>query len=358
MRSRDLTSAVLARRPLGAGSFGLVKAASPGIAMNATSPINLTRNASVATTRMASLVHLLSIALLAGGATLHVPLVHAEGGPGDSIGHLDVDRRERTYLVHAPSGYDGKAALPIVIVLHGGGGSGAGAVRLTGMSAKADREKFLAVYPDGTGPLRTRLLTWNSGNCCGNAMNAKVDDVAFIRAMLDRLERDHAIDTKRIFVTGISNGGMMAYRLACEMSDRIAAIAPVAGAQNVECPAGGPVSVIIFHGTKDQNVLLDGGEPRKHFGPLRTDRSVAYAASFWAARNGCTGQRLHQRTASLRTEAYTECKDGTGITVNIVENGGHAWPGGERMSPVLDEPSHEVSATDLMWAFFAIHPKR
>jgi polyhydroxybutyrate depolymerase len=309
------------------------------------------------TTRMGSSAHRLAIVLLAIAAALHLALVHAEGSPGDSIGHVEIDGRERTYLVHAPPGYGGKAAMPIVIVLHGGGGSGSGVVRLTGMSVKADRENFLAVYPDGTGPLRTRLLTWNSGNCCGNAMNAKVDDVGFIRAMLDRLQRDYAVDTKRIFVTGISNGGMMAYRLACEISDRIAAIAPVAGAQNVECPAGGPVSVIIFHGTKDQNVLLDGGEPRKHFGPLRTDRSVAYAASFWAARNGCTGQRLHQHTAFLRTEGYTGCKDGTAICVNIVENGGHAWPGGERMSQVLDEPSHEVSATDLMWTFFVAHPK-
>jgi polyhydroxybutyrate depolymerase len=115
--------------------------------------------------------------------------------------------------------------------------------------------------------------------------------------------------------------------------------------------------VIIFHGTKDHNALLDGGEPPKHFGPLRSDHSVAYAASFWAARNGCTGQRLQQQTASLRTEEYTGCKDGTGITVNIVETSGHAWPGGERMSQVLDEPSHEVSATDLMWTFLVLHPK-
>jgi polyhydroxybutyrate depolymerase len=299
----------------------------------------------------------LSIALLVGATTLCAAFVRAEGGPGDKPGQLTVGGRERAWLVHVPPRYDGKTSLPVVIVLHGGGGSSLGAARQSGMSLKADKENFLAVYPDGTGPLKNRLLTWNSGNCCGYAMKSNVDDVAFIRAMLDRLQRDYTVDAKRVFVTGISNGAMMAYRLACEMSDRIAAIAPVSGAQNVECPRAGPVSVIIFHGTKDQNVLLDGGEPTKHFGPPRTDRSVAYAASFWAARNGCAGRPQQQQTAILRTDVYTGCKGGTGISVNIVENGGHSWPGGERMSAVLDEPSRQVSATDLMWTFFAMHPK-
>jgi polyhydroxybutyrate depolymerase len=295
----------------------------------------------------------LAIVLVAGAAALHAAPVLA----GDNADQVTVDGRVRTYLVHVPARYDGKTPTPIVIVLHGGGGSSAGAMRQSGMSAKGDKENFLAVYPDGTGILTGRLLTWNSGNCCGYAMNSGVDDVAFIRAMLDRLQRDYAVDTKRVFVTGISNGAMMAYRLACEMSDRIAAIAPVAGAQNVDCAGARPVSVIIFHGARDQNVLLDGGEPVKHFGPSRIDRSVSYAASFWAKRNGCTGQAPHQRTATLRTGVYEGCKSGTGVSVNIVADGGHAWPGGERMSPLLDEPSREIPATDLMWAFFVMHPK-
>jgi len=301
--------------------------------------------------------HPLSGALVVAALALHAMAVRADGRPGENTVHMDVDGRARTYLVHAPPGYDGKTPVPVVIVLHGGGGSGQGAARQSGMSAKADKETFIAVYPDGTGPFRSRLLTWNAGNCCGSAMNFKVDDVAFMRAMLDRLQRDYAVDAKRIFVTGLSNGAMLAYRLACEMSDRIAAIAPVAGAQNVDCGLGGSVSLIVFHGAKDQNVLPEGGEPRQHVGPPRTDRSVAYAASFWAARNGCTGQRLLEQTTTMRTMVYGGCKNGTGITINILDNGGHAWPGGERMLQMLDEPSHDISATDLMWTFFLMHPK-
>jgi polyhydroxybutyrate depolymerase len=298
-----------------------------------------------------SLERCASTAFVLAALVLHATLVHA--GSADGAGHLDIDGRTRTYLLHAPPAYDGRSPIPLVIVLHGGGGTGTGAARQTGMSAKADRESFLAVYPEGTGPIRDRLLTWNAGNCCGYAMQRNVDDVAFMQAMLDRLQHEYVIDSKRVFVTGISNGAMIAYRLACEMSDRIAA-----GALNVDCPLTGPVSVMIVHGTADQNVVLEGGEPRKHFGPMRTDRSVAYAASFWADRDKCVRPPLHHQTGTLRTDVYTGCKDGTGVTVNIVENGGHAWPGGQRMNQALDEPSHEVSATNLIWTFFALHPKR
>jgi polyhydroxybutyrate depolymerase len=299
----------------------------------------------------------LSIALMVGATILCAAFVRAEGAPGDKPGQVTVGGRERAWLVHVPPRYDGRTPLPVVIVLHGGGGSSSGAARQSGMSVKADKENFLAVYPDGSGVARSRLLTWNSGNCCGYAMKSGVDDIAFIRAMLDRLQRDYAVDAKRVYVTGISNGAMMAYRVACEMSDRIAAIAPVAGAQNIDCPRAGPLSVMIIHGAKDQNVLLDGGEPTKRFGPPRTDRSVAYAASFWAAQNRCADRPQQQLTATLRTDVYTGCKGGTGISVYIVENGGHSWPGGERMSAILDEPSRQVSATDLMWTFFSMHPK-
>jgi poly(hydroxyalkanoate) depolymerase family esterase len=147
---------------------------------------------------------------------------------------LELAGRKRTYLIHPPKGYDAKTPLPLVLVLHGAVQGAANAESMSGMSAKADKEDFLVAYPTGTS--RFGLApTWNAGACCGYAMTNKVDDVGFLRALIDRLEHDYTVDPKRIFVTGISNGGMMSYRLACELADRIAAIAPVEGAQDIEC---------------------------------------------------------------------------------------------------------------------------
>ncbi len=278
---------------------------------------------------------------------------------GDHVLALTVGQQGRTYLLHLPPVYDGKRSLPLVIVLHGGGGNAPGAVRMTGFSEKADKEGFVVVYPNGSGRLKTRLLTWNSGNCCGYAMDKNVDDVGFIRALVDELVKTRSIDPKRVYVTGMSNGGMMTYRLGCELSDRIAAIAPVAGALNVEnCQPADPVSVIIFHGTADEHVLYNGGEPvqkvDRHF---RVDNSVSYAVSFWLKHNGCSETARRSEKGSIRTEIYSGGKDGAEVVLYTVNGGGHAWPGGQAYL-LGSEPTKEISATDLMWDFFARHPKK
>jgi polyhydroxybutyrate depolymerase len=147
---------------------------------------------------------------------------------GNKPGSIELDGRTRTYFVHLPPAYNGKTLLPVVIVLHGATESPAGVEKLSGMSVEADQENFIAVYPRGTGRMNpARMPTWNSGNCGGYAQRNHVDDVGFMRALIDKLEQDYAVDPKRIYVTGISSGGMMSYRLACELSDKIAAAAPV-----------------------------------------------------------------------------------------------------------------------------------
>lgn len=290
---------------------------------------------------------------------LAMPSYADELKPGDHELALTAGGRERTYLLHLPPVYDGKRSLPLVIVLHGGGGNAEGAVRMTGFGEKADKEGLVVVYPNGSGRLRTRLLTWNSGNCCGYAMDKNVDDVGFIRSLIDELVKTRAIDPKRIFVTGMSNGGMMTYRLGCELSDKIAAIAPVAGALNVEnCQPANPVSVIIFHGTADEHVLYNGGEPiRKVDRHFRVDKSVSYAVSFWVKHNGCSEIPKRSVKGNIRTEVYGSGKDGAEVVLYTINDGGHAWPGGE--SYLLGtEPTREISATDLMWDFFVRHPKK
>ncbi len=290
---------------------------------------------------------------------LAMPSYADELKPGDHELALTAGGRERTYLLHLPPAYDGKRSLPLVIVLHGGGGNAEGAVRMTGFSAKADREGFIVVYPNGSGRLKARLLTWNSGNCCGYALDSDADDVGFIRALIDEMVRTRAVDPQRVYVTGMSNGGMMTYRLGCELSDKIAAIAPVAGALNVEnCQPANPVSVIIFHGTADEHVLYNGGEPiRKVDRHFRMDKPVSYAVSFWVKHDGCSGTSKRIEKGSIRTEIYDGGKDGTEVVLYTVNGGGHAWPGGQAYL-LGTVPTREISATDLMWDFFVRHPKK
>jgi polyhydroxybutyrate depolymerase len=273
-------------------------------------------------------------------------------------GQLEIDGRTRTYFVHTPPAYDGKTPLPMVIVLHGGGGNAENAEKMSRMSAKADQENFLAAYPNGTGFFEDHLLTWNTGNCCGYALKHRVDDVAFLRALIDKLERDYSVDPKRIYVTGMSNGGMMTYLAGCNLADKIAAIAPVAGAQDFDCRPSQPVSVIAFHGTADENVPFNGGSGAKSIGGPRVDRPVSYAINFWVKENSCPTAPQHTESGTLRTDLYSPCKSGTAVELNAIEGQGHAWPGGDRITRILDQPDQTVSATNLIWTFFQQHPKR
>jgi polyhydroxybutyrate depolymerase len=250
--------------------------------------------------------------------------------------------------------------MPVVIALHGGGGNAEGMAQTSGLTAKADEERFIVIYPNGTGRLRNRLLTWNSGNCCGYAQENNVDDVSFIRSLIGQVQEELNVDSRRIFVTGFSNGGMMSYRLACELSDTIAAIAPVAGAFNYEqCKPVQPVSLVAFHGTADEHVLYEGGEPRRRVDRNpRVDRSVAEAIRYWVKRNECANRARTERRGRVIIDDYAGCRDGTGVRLYKLEGQGHAWPGGEAWARWADKPATAVRATDAMWEFFFRHPKR
>ncbi len=266
--------------------------------------------------------------------------------------------RTRTYDLHWPNGREHQPSLPLVVVLHGGGGTAAGARRISGMDDAADRKGFVVAYPQGAGWGNLTRGTWNAGGCCGYAMNRQVDDVGFLRAMLEEIERTSHTDPARVYVTGMSNGGMMAYRLACELSDHIAAIAPVAGALNyVPCTPAQPVSVIIFHGTMDQHVPYDGGQ-----GPTarerRLDPPVSAAVSFWATHDHCAPTPRIDTHGTVTRQQYQGCAEETDVVLYTIAGQGHAWPGGQRGWRFGDAPSQALSATDTMWAFFARHRRR
>src|SRR5476651_168181 len=161
---------------------------------------------------------------------------------------LTVGGLNRTYVVHVPKGHDPKTPMPVVLALHGATMNGPMMAWFSGLNRKADEAGFIAVYPNGTGTHSSYF--WNGGNCCGLAVQNKVDDVAFIDGLLDDLMRAYPVDAQRVYATGMSNGAIMAYRLATELSDRIAAIAPVAGSVGTEISQPKrPVSILHFNGT-------------------------------------------------------------------------------------------------------------
>lgn len=299
-----------------------------------------------------------------GAVGAGLALLFAAAGQRAAAGNQEktiaVDGRTRSYVLHVPPQYDGRKPLPLVIVLHGGGGNAVQAERMSGFSGKGDREGFFVAYPDGNGRLRTRLLTWNSGNCCGYAHSQKVNDVEFIRAMIANIERDVRVDAKRIYATGMSNGGMMSYKLGCELADKLAAIGPVAGALNVEkCEPSQPLSVVAVHGTEDQHVLFAGGKPKVQADRApRVDKSAAYAMEFWRKVNGCAEDPKKEVRGIVREETYSGCRNGTEVKLYAIEGEGHTWPGGAAGRARADRPTRAFSATDAIWEFFAAHPKQ
>ena len=161
---------------------------------------------------------------------------------------IPYDGDYRTYLLHLPSGYTGISDLPLIVAMHGGFGNAYNMETISELSIKADAEHFIVVYPEGVKGGFLNASSWNAGWCCGFASSSNVDDVGFIDSFLNTLIGDYSIDTNRIYATGMSNGGFMSYRLACELSDRIAAIAPVECSMTMtSCTPNRVVPIIHFH---------------------------------------------------------------------------------------------------------------
>ncbi len=271
------------------------------------------------------------------------------------------DGIERTYIVHTPSTAGGTPH-PIVLVLHGGGGNGESAARMTGFSATALRDGAIVVYPEGTGRLPNILKTWNAGHCCGYAMENRIDDIGFIGALIDRLIRDDGADPRRVYVTGLSNGGMMAHRVAIALSHKIAAVAPViAGLFGDEAKPTSPVPAIIVNGRLDRSVPLDGGDPGGRF-PDAWDGTPLNPAgdqgTFWAKANGCDAAPIpsSESSGTVTVRRY-RCPTGQEVVRYIVQDSGHAWPGGTKGSRWGDAPSPSFDATGAIWAFFKNHAR-
>jgi polyhydroxybutyrate depolymerase len=266
-------------------------------------------------------------------------------------GTITVGGLVRNYTLRLPSAYDGITPLPLVIAMHGGFGSGTQLENQSQLTVKAEQEGFIMVYPDGTGTIRT----WNAGGCCGYAMNNNIDDVGFIDALLDELIANHAIDTTRIYATGMSNGGFMSYRLACELSDRIAAIAPVSASMAIaECQPTRSVPVISFHSYQDSSVPYLGGVGdgvSNHYNSPQDSVLTAFALHA-----DCAVLRdTLQHDATMTVVRWHECDCQQEMIHYITQDGGHSWHGGTGTG-IGDPPSTAVSANEFMWDFFQQHP--
>ncbi len=280
-------------------------------------------------------------------------------GPGNHDRSLTIGDANRSYVVHIPPKYNGRKPMPVVLALHGAGMSGRTMMAVFGFNKKADDSNFIVVYPNGSG-LGGLVLTWNSGGVRGMEGQG-ANDVAFIGKVLDDLNSVARIDRKRIYATGMSNGAMMCYRLAAELSDRIAAIAPVAGTMAVaHCEPKRPVPVLHFHGTADNIIPYDGlanGSPK-----LITVRSVQSTIETWVKLNACPVnpqvEELPCKIDDLKVvkKTYGPGKLDAEVVLYAIEGGGHTWPG--RRSPVqlIGKSTLNISANDLIWEFFEKHP--
>ena len=277
--------------------------------------------------------------------------------PGDYRYTIQHDWLTRMYRVHVPATYDPAVPTALLFALHGGGGDMDHMAKdaIYGQITMSEREGFIVVFPNGFSKLKSgKFATWNAGNCCGGARDENADDVGFIRQVVDKVERQLNIDRNRVYATGMSNGGLMAYRLACDMSDVFKAIASVAGTDNTRsCTPKNPVAILHIHARNDTHVLFTGGagEHVRDKSKVTDFTSVAATIAKWVRLDGCTAapRRILDK-AGAYCELYSQCQGGAQVQLCVTETGGHSWPGAGKTRG--DPASQAISANDVMWDFF------
>lgn len=277
----------------------------------------------------------------------------------DINGTLLVQDRKRLYRLHLPGHVGESKKMPLVIVLHGGMENGVAIAKITGMSQKSDREGFIVAYPYGSGRLKRKFLMWNSIDCCGYAVQKNIDDVAFISALIEKLEHDYPVDKQRIFVCGYSNGAMLALRLGGELCDKLAAIGSIGGSMSgKEKSPGLPVSILMIHGTDDRHVPYKGGLGKwAKWGYPVNKESVAYALDFWKKADACLEKPLVSEDSDLKIETYSGGRGGSEVKLITMKGARHTWPGGKQSILYTDRAFDKISATEECWKFFSEHPK-
>lgn len=281
--------------------------------------------------------------------------------PGDYALSMPYGGHTRLFRVYVPASYTSSVPAAMVLSLHGGGGHMDYQANdaFYGQISQSEQAGFVAVFPNGYSKLPGgKLATWNAGHCCGSARDEQVDDVGFIRALVARLRTQLAIDPQRIFANGMSNGGMMAYRLACDAADIFKAVASVAGTDNtVACAPSKPVSVLHIHARDDERVLFQGGAGQER-AAVTDFVSVPASITQWVRLNQCstTPTRVLALPGAY-CDVYARCQGGVEVKLCVTETGGHSWPGGSKVRGGA-AASTALSATETIGAFFATrHPQ-
>jgi len=295
---------------------------------------------------------------------------------------LDIEGTLRTAWIHVPESVEEGGRVPLLLAFHGSTWNGRVMEDVTGFSAIADREGFIAVYPNGTGPADVR--SWNTGYCCSTALEQQVDDFGFVDALLDHLLSNYPIDPARIYATGFSNGAMLTHALGITFPNRLAAIAPVAGALYPDQKLPGvPLPVLIIHGTSDAIVPYNGGWGALGSISGRTDPmlSVRETLSLWLESNGCSAEASAIQTKrNARIEMYA-CSNDVEIQLVTLVDGAHVWPvvtadnsdflftadAADLINSLTDDPTSGDVAWDLfesgiegsetIWSFFSRHTR-
>jgi polyhydroxybutyrate depolymerase len=302
-------------------------------------------------------------ALLLIAATAFAQDSKKEGATSDRT--ISVGGQERSYRLHLPPGFAAGKPVPLVVCLHGAGGTGRIQEALTGFDALADRKGFAVAYPDGR---RKMWVYMDAGALLGRERPAAraggIGDAGFLWAMVEELIRDGTADARRIYFTGISNGAYMSNTMGCQYADRIAAIAPVAGTMPLRMGETAKpqraLPVLYIHGTADALVGADGSDfLTKRESSLSADGLVEW----WAAKNGCAGKPTVEKLPDKEKDdttverlSWTASEKGAEVVYYKIAGGGHTWPGGsaqpERM---LGAVCRDINATELIWEFFSKH---
>ena len=262
----------------------------------------------------------------------------------------------RTYALYRPTGWDKLKNMPLVLLLHGSGGDAEKMEQLTGFIAIAEREKFILAYPEGMNQ------QWNDGR----GRNEEINDVGFIRTLIDFLVMEYKIDSNKVYVAGMSNGGSMSIRLACELADKMAAVAAVAStvdsAIDANCQTTKPIPIMLIIGDKDKLVPVNGGiVPRL---PKSTILSHQAIVEKWARRDGCNLQpaitslpELKHDATTVTKRVYSGGKNNTEVISYVIGNGGHTWPGGYQYLPsmLVGKTTQDLNASEVIWEFFKRH---
>lgn len=270
----------------------------------------------------------------------------------------------RKVLVHLPTGYDAARPASLVLAFHGGGGHAEYMAddEKYGLQKKADEAGFVVAFPNGYSKLPGgKFATWNAGGCCGDARDKGVDDVGFARAVVAAIQGRYSIDASRVFATGMSNGGMLSHRLACEAADVFRAVASVAGTDaTASCMPSKPISVLHIHAKDDDHVLFNGGAGPGAFrdeSKVMAFVSVPETVSRWVQRDHCAAapQRTLDKSGAkdgAYCEAYTGCAGGVSVQLCVTDTGGHSWPGASTVRRGKAGASQALDANDQIWRFF------